>query len=171
MSPSKRFNVNDSLIVRAVSGEGGKRRQHVSSDVALEMEKRKNARLEARMKDLMKALTGVDNGGTSKNKTRAKAKEMPAINKINYSAVYAKIDENVWSKHPIRPPAWQLYDSVHERSMCQIILNCDIALPEGSSAEDYWETVLKGAVNNKYSFNKANLIEVLKRQYEGDFIS
>ena len=42
--------------------------------------------------------------------------------------------------------------SVHERSMCQIILNCDIALPEGSLAEDYWEAVLNGAVNNKYSF-------------------
>ena len=68
------------------------------------------------MKDLMKALTGVDNGGASKNKTRAKAKEMPAIDKINYSAVYAKIDEDVWSKHPIRPPTWQHY-SVHERSM------------------------------------------------------
>ena len=55
--------------------------------------------------------------------------------------------------------------------MCQIILNCDIALPEGLLAEDYWETVLKGAVNNKYSFNKPNLIEALKKQYEGDFIS
>ena len=55
------------FIARAVSGEGGERRQHVSSDVALEMERRKNARLEARMKDLMKALTGVDNGGASKN--------------------------------------------------------------------------------------------------------
>ena len=55
--------------------------------------------------------------------------------------------------------------------MCQIILNCDIALPEGSSAEDYRETVLKGAVNNKYSFNKSNLIKALKKQYEGDFIS
>ena len=51
------------------------------------------------------------------------------------------------------------------------ILNCDIALPEGSSAEDYWEAVLKGAVNNKYSFNKSNLIEALKKQYEGGFIS
>ena len=40
----------------------------------------------------------------------------------------------------------------------------DIALPEGSLAEDYWEAVLKGAVNNnnKYSFNKSNLIEALK---------
>ena len=123
-----------------------------------------------RTEDLMKALTGVDNGGTSKNKMRAKAKEMPAIDKINYSAVYAKIDEGVWSMQPICPPAWQLY-SVHERSMFQIILNCDIALPEGSSAEDYWETVLKGAVNNKCSFNKSNLIEALKKQYEGDFIS
>ena len=122
------------------------------------------------MKELMKALTGVDNGGASKNRTRAKAKEMPAIDKINYSAVYAKIDEDVWSKHPIRPPAWQL-SSVHERSRCQIILNCDIALPEGSSAEDYWEAVLKGAVNNKYSFNKFNLIAALKKQYEGGFIS
>ena len=55
--------------------------------------------------------------------------------------------------------------------MCQIILNCDIALLEGSSAEDYWEAVLKGAVNNKYSFNKSNLIEALKKQYEGGFIS
>ena len=152
MSPSRRFDVNDNFIARAVSGEGADQRQHhVSSDGALEMERRKNARLEARMKELMKALTGVDNGGASKNRTRAKAKEMPAIDKINYSAVYAKIDEDVWSRHPIRPPAWQLY-SVHERSMCQIILNCDIALPEGSSAEDYWETVLKGTVNNKYSF-------------------
>ena len=52
--------------------------------------------------------------------------------------------------------------------MCQIILNCDIALPEGSSAEDYWEAVLKDAVNNKYSFNKSNLIEALKKQYEGN---
>jgi hypothetical protein len=171
MSPSRRFDVNDNFIARAVSGEGADQRQHhVSSDGALEMERRKNARLEARMKELMKALTGVDNGGASKNRTRAKAKEMPAIDKINYSAVYAKIDEDVWSKHPIRPPAWQLY-SVHERSMCQIILNCDIALPEGSSAEDYWEAVLKGAVNNKYSFNKSNLIEALKKQYEGGFIS
>ena len=82
MSPNRRFDVNDNLIMRAVPGEGGERQQHVSSDVALEMEKRKNARLEARrMKDLMKALTGVDNGGASKNKTRAKAKEMPAIDK------------------------------------------------------------------------------------------
>ena len=153
-----------------VQGKGGDQRQHVSSDVALEMERHKNARLEARMKELMKSLTGVDNGGSSKNRTRAKAKEMPAVDKINYGAVYTKIDEDVWSKHPIRPPAWQHY-SVHERSMCQIILNCDIALPEGSSAEDYWETVLKGAVNNKYSFNKSNLIEALKKQYEGDFIS
>ena len=55
--------------------------------------------------------------------------------------------------------------------MCQIILNCNIALPEGSSAEDYWETVSKGAVNNKYSFNKSNLIKALKKQYKGDFIS
>ena len=52
-----------------------------------------------------------------------------------------------------------------------MILSCDIALPEGTSAEDYWETVLKGAVNNKYSFNKSNLIEALKKQYEGDLIS
>ena len=136
----------------------GDQRQHVSSDVVLEMERRKNARLEARMKELMKALTGVDNGGSSKNRTRAKAKEMPAVDKINYSAVYAKIAEDVWSTHPIRPPAWQP-NSVHGRSKCQIILNCDIALPEGLSAEDYWEAVLKGAVNNKYSFNKSNLIE------------
>ena len=100
------------------------------------------------MKDLMKALTGVDNEGASKNKTRAKAKEMPPIDKINYSAVYAKIDEDVWSKQPIRPPAWQQY-SVHKRSMCQVILNCNIAPPEGSSAKDYWETVLKGAVNQQ----------------------
>ena len=92
---------------------------------------------------------------------------MPPIDKINYRAVYAKIDEDVWSKQPIRPPMWQQY-SVHERTMSQIILNCDNALPEGSSAEDYWETVLKGAVNNKYSFNKSNLIEALKKQYEGD---
>ena len=81
--------------------------------------------------------------GFQMNRTRAKAKEMPAINKINYSAVYAKIDEGVWSKHLIHPPAWQLY-SVHKRSMCQIILNCGIALPEGSSAEDYWEAVFEG---------------------------
>ena len=122
------------------------------------------------MKELMKALSGVDNGGASKNKTRAKAKDMPPINKINYSAIYAKIDEDVWSKQPIRPPAWQQY-SVHERSMCQMIFSCDIALPEGTSAEDYWEAVLKGTVNNKNSFNKSNLIEALKKQYEGDFIS
>ena len=95
---------------------------------------------------------------------------MPAIDKINYSTVFAKIDNDVWSKQPIRLPAWQQY-SVHGQSMCQIILNCEIALPEGSSAEDYWETVLKGAVNNKYSFNKSDLIEALKKQYEGDFIA
>ena len=47
------------------------------------------------MKELMKALTGVDNGGASKNKARAKAKEMPPIDKINYSAVYAKIDKDI----------------------------------------------------------------------------
>ena len=83
------------------------------------------------MKDLMKALTGFDNGGASKNKMRAKAKEMPPMDKINYSAVYAKIDEDVWSKQPIRPPGRQQY-SVHEWSMRQGILNCDCALPEGS---------------------------------------
>ena len=59
MSPNRHFDVNDNLIARAVSGKGGERRQHVSSDGALEMERRKNARLEARMKDLMKALSGV----------------------------------------------------------------------------------------------------------------
>ena len=68
----------------------------MSSDVALEMERHKNARLEAWCKDLMKALLGIDNGGASKNKTRAKAKEMPPIDKINYSIVYTKIDEDVW---------------------------------------------------------------------------
>ena len=95
ISSNRRFNVNDNLNAHAVSGEGGNQRQHVSNDVALEMERRKNARLEGRMKDFMKALMGVDNGGASKNKMRAKAKEMPAIDKINYSAVYAKIDEDV----------------------------------------------------------------------------
>jgi hypothetical protein len=39
----------------------------VSSDVVLEMDRRKNARLGARMKELMEALTGVDNGGASKS--------------------------------------------------------------------------------------------------------
>ena len=96
-------------------------------------------------------------------------KDMPSTDKTNYSTVYAKINEIVRSKQPIHPPAWHHY-SVHERSMCQIILNCGIALPEGTSAEDYWETGLKGAVNNKYSF-KSNLIEALKKQYEGDPIS
>ena len=75
VSPSRRFDVNDNFIARAVSGEGGDKQQHVSSDGAIEMEGRKNARLEARMKELMKALTGVDNGGASKNRTRAKAKK------------------------------------------------------------------------------------------------
>ena len=46
MSTARRFNINDNLIARAVSGEGGERRQHESSDVDLEMERRKNARLE-----------------------------------------------------------------------------------------------------------------------------
>ena len=165
MSTTRHF-VDPDEILRAVSGGGGERRQHVSSDVALENERRKNAKLEERCKDLMKALTGVSSGGASKNKTRAKAKEMPPIDRINHNAVYAKIDEEVWSKQPIRPPSWQLY-SDHERSMCQIILRGDIVLPEGSSAEDYWDTVLKGAVNNKYSFNKSNVIEALKKQYEG----
>ena len=68
MSSTRCFNVNDNLIARAVSGEGGDQQQHVSSDV--EMETRKNARLEARMKELMKALTGVDNGGASKSNTK-----------------------------------------------------------------------------------------------------
>ena len=42
MSSNRRFNVNDNLIARAVSGKGGDQRQHVSSDVVLEMERRKN---------------------------------------------------------------------------------------------------------------------------------
>ena len=75
MSTARSFNINENLIVCAVSGDGGERRQHVSSNVALEMERRKNARLEARCKDLMKALSGVDNEGASKNKTRARAKD------------------------------------------------------------------------------------------------
>ena len=61
------LKVNDDLIARVVTGEGGNQRQHVSSDVVLEMERRKNARLGARMKELMEALTGVDNGGASKS--------------------------------------------------------------------------------------------------------
>ena len=40
MSSARRFNVNERLIARAVSGEGDERRQHVSSDIALEMERR-----------------------------------------------------------------------------------------------------------------------------------
>ena len=70
MSSNRRFNVNDNLIACAVSGKGGDQRQHVSSDVVLEMERRKNARLDVRMKELMKALTGVDNGGASKSNTK-----------------------------------------------------------------------------------------------------
>ena len=70
MSSNRRYNVNDNLIARAVSGKGGDQQQHVSSDVVLEMERRKNARLEARIKELMKALTGVDNGGASKSNTK-----------------------------------------------------------------------------------------------------
>ena len=67
MSFNRRLKVNDDLIARVVTGKGGDQRQHVSSDVVLEMERRKNARLGARMKELMKALTGVDNGGASKS--------------------------------------------------------------------------------------------------------
>jgi len=40
MSSTKRFNINERLIACAVSGKGDERRQHVSSDVALEMERR-----------------------------------------------------------------------------------------------------------------------------------
>ena len=94
-------------------------------------------------------------------------RDAPATNKINCSTVYAKINEDIWSKKPIQPHAWQHY-SLHERSMFQMILNCGIALPEGTLAEDYWEMVLKGAVKNKYSFNKSNLIEALKKQYKDD---
>ena len=43
MSTARRFNINENLIAHAVSGEGDERRQHVSSNVALEMEKRKSA--------------------------------------------------------------------------------------------------------------------------------
>ena len=95
---------------------------------------------------------------------------MPKTNQTNYITVYAKIIQDIWSKQPIWPPAWQ-FCSNHERSMCQMILNCGIALPEGTSAEDFWEMVLKGAINNKYSFNKSNLIKALKKQYEGDPVS
>ena len=70
MSFNRCLKVNDDLIARVVTGEGGNQQQHVSSDIVLEMERRKNARLEARMKELMKALTGVDNGCASKSNTK-----------------------------------------------------------------------------------------------------
>ena len=70
MSFNRRLKVNDDLIACVVTGEGGDQRQHVSSNVVLEMERRKNARLGARMKELMKALTGVDNRGASKSNTK-----------------------------------------------------------------------------------------------------
>ena len=40
MSSARRFSINERLIVRVISGKGDERRQHVSSDVALEMERR-----------------------------------------------------------------------------------------------------------------------------------
>ena len=43
----------------------------------------------------MKALSGVDNGGALKIRCGQKQKRCPPIDKINYSAVYAKIGKDI----------------------------------------------------------------------------
>jgi hypothetical protein len=167
-TPTGRFATNQQ-IMRAIGHSGESHRAphrgnpsiRAQDDVALE-----NARLKARNEALERSLFKRDEGSGAKNKTRVAIKDLPETDKLNVARCNTKIDEEIWHKQPFRPRMWAFY-TLEERSMCQEILKCGIAIPAGSDPERYWELLVRW-INNKYSANKSNLFEACKKQYYGN---
>ncbi len=47
-------------------------------------------------------------------------------------------------------------------------MKCGLTVPEGMDEQEYWETIMVSAVNDKYAYTKSNLIQALARQYKGE---
>lgn len=169
MSNAGRINV-DNAISRAMTNAGGNRRHpsgidHQRAPLGVDYQRTVIA-LQTRNKELMAAITRINQGGGSKNKTRATKKKMPPTDRSNIMIANNKIDMDIWHNCPIRPPAWFRY-STHDRSFSKLITDCGLALPPGVDAKEYWETTLVPAVNDKFSYTKSNLIQALTKQYKG----
>ncbi len=96
-------------------------------------------------------------GGEAKNKTCAYKKNLPLTEKNNFTMANNKIDMSMYSDHPLWPILWYRW-SKHKRSFAQQIRGCEIALPPGVGAQEYWEMTMVCTVNDKYSYTKSNLI-------------
>jgi len=116
--------------------------------------------LEARCNNLSNALFNKSKGN-SKNKTRAKKKDLPTTDQINVAKSFAVTETRIMPTNPVRPINWMKW-STNERSFCYIAMKTVWVLP-GRDAKTYWESVLVRKLNNKFVYTKSNLIDNLRK--------
>ncbi len=67
------------------------------------------------------------------------------------------------------PKSWSKWRD-DKRSVCQIILK-KVALPVGVDGKSYWGAMILAITNNKFCSLKANFMQELFEQFQGNFYS
>jgi hypothetical protein len=57
----------------------------------------------------------------------------------------------------------------HPQSMCQLIMT-KLAIPDGATQQEYWETLIEEATNNKFYNLRASMKNNLFNQFKGMYI-
>jgi len=105
--------------------------------------------------------------GRGKNRMRDLKKICMTTNdNINKQAVSAFLREVIWPSNKVLPRNWTKWRD-DEDSLCQMISK-KIAVPDGVTKKDYWETLLIGFTNDKMCSLRSNFKQDFFEQFQGN---
>jgi len=105
--------------------------------------------------------------GRGKNRMRDLKKICMTTNdNINKQAVSAFLREVIWPSNKVLPRNWTKWRD-DEDSLCQMISK-KIAVPDGVTKQDYWETLLIGFTNDKMCSLRSNFKQDFFEQFQGN---
>jgi hypothetical protein len=95
----------------------------------------------------------------------AKKVSMTTMDQIIWQTNASYLQEAVWPTYKMLPKNWSKWRD-DKRSLCQIILN-KVAVPIGVDPKSYWEAMLLGITNDKYSSLRSNFKQEMFQQFQG----
>jgi hypothetical protein len=104
-----------------------------------------------------------------KNATQKMKKyALDSQDECNIGRISHVIHKIIWPCNMILPQKWTTFRE-HLQSMCQLIMT-KLAIPDGVTQQEYWETIIMDATNNKFCNLRASMNNKIFNQFKGMYI-